>query len=260
MSLNNSNKNLLNRLEESSDPFESFSSSSNSNIYSSNLNSSNSNSWFPQISWITWILIIFVMAILGFNIFVYLAEGTEFIAVWSQKLVNLFNYLTLNITGTVTNNLTDTAKQTVEVIAQGATTGINVAANTITAGGTNLGPDSNKNNEQIVLPKNSNSTNSGSSIQNPEFNITDTNTNSNTNINNQNLNNALNDANSMNNVQPDDSYSSMQSSKTSGKAGWCFIGEDRGIRSCMKVGLNDTCMSGDIFPTNAVCVNPNLRA
>jgi hypothetical protein len=52
----------------------------------------------------------------------------------------------------------------------------------------------------------------------------------------------------------------MQTSKSSGKAGWCLIGEDRGIRSCMKVGLNDTCMSGDIFPTNDVCVNPNLRA
>jgi hypothetical protein len=25
------------------------------------------------------------------------------------------------------------------------------------------------------------------------------------------------------------------------------------------VGMNDTCMSGDIFPTSAVCVNPNLR-
>ena len=44
-----------------------------------------------------------------------------------------------------------------------------------------------------------------------------------------------------------------------GKAGWCFIGEDRGHRSCLKVSEKDKCMSGDIFPTQAVCINPNLR-
>ena len=60
-------------------------------------------------------------------------------------------------------------------------------------------------------------------------------------------------------VQSDDSYSSIQSSKISGKSGWCFIGEDRGTRSCMNVGPNDTCMSGEIFPTNDICINPNLR-
>lgn len=49
------------------------------------------------------------------------------------------------------------------------------------------------------------------------------------------------------------------SSINKGKAGWCFIGEDRGHRSCVKVGENDRCMSGDIFPTQAVCINPNLR-
>lgn len=43
------------------------------------------------------------------------------------------------------------------------------------------------------------------------------------------------------------------------KSGYCYIGEDRGFRSCAQVGEGDTCMSGDIFPTNAICMNPNLR-
>jgi hypothetical protein len=43
------------------------------------------------------------------------------------------------------------------------------------------------------------------------------------------------------------------------KSGYCYIGEDRGFRSCTQVGEGDTCMSGDIFPTNAICINPNLR-
>ena len=57
----------------------------------------------------------------------------------------------------------------------------------------------------------------------------------------------------------DDSTSRIQMKPTS-KAGFCYIGEDRGFRSCIDVGEGDVCMSGDIFPTEAVCINPNLRA
>ena len=45
----------------------------------------------------------------------------------------------------------------------------------------------------------------------------------------------------------------------SGKKGWCFIGAVDSTRTCSKVGINDTCMSGDIFPTETMCINPNLR-
>ena len=57
----------------------------------------------------------------------------------------------------------------------------------------------------------------------------------------------------------DDSHSSIQTNKSSSKSGWCFIGEDRGYRSCVEVGENDKCMSGDIFPTKDICINPTLR-
>jgi len=49
------------------------------------------------------------------------------------------------------------------------------------------------------------------------------------------------------------------SSSVSGKVGWCFIGDQQGYGSCMRVGLNDTCMSGDIFPSKDVCINQHLR-
>ena len=57
--------------------------------------------------------------------------------------------------------------------------------------------------------------------------------------------------------EPDDATSSTQ--KKQGKSGYCYIGEDRGFRSCIKVNENDTCMSGDIFPTEQICINPSLR-
>ena len=53
-----------------------------------------------------------------------------------------------------------------------------------------------------------------------------------------------------------DSYDNTQQ----GKAGWCYIGSEQGYRSCSQVGEADTCMSGNIFPTQDVCVNPSLRA
>jgi hypothetical protein len=58
--------------------------------------------------------------------------------------------------------------------------------------------------------------------------------------------------------EADESTSRIQMNPTS-KSGFCYIGEDRGFRSCIEVGEGDVCMSGDIFPTESICINPNLR-
>jgi len=74
------------------------------------------------------------------------------------------------------------------------------------------------------------------------------------------LNQTLNSAQVETQVyEADESSSSIQASKAGNKSGWCYIGEDRGFRSCIKVGEQDTCMSGDIFPSQDICVNPSLR-
>ena len=56
---------------------------------------------------------------------------------------------------------------------------------------------------------------------------------------------------------PDSSSSSVQKPA---KSGFCYIGTDQDVRSCIYTGRNDTCASGKIYPTMDVCVNPNLRA
>jgi len=43
------------------------------------------------------------------------------------------------------------------------------------------------------------------------------------------------------------------------KSGFCYVGEGEGSRHCVSVTDKDVCMSGDIFPTMDVCINPNLR-
>jgi hypothetical protein len=56
----------------------------------------------------------------------------------------------------------------------------------------------------------------------------------------------------------DDSTSVTQKHQA-GKAGYCYIGEDRGFRSCVKVEAGDKCMSGQTFSRQDICVDPTLR-
>ena len=53
---------------------------------------------------------------------------------------------------------------------------------------------------------------------------------------------------------------SLPQGKGTRKAGFCYIGEDQGFRSCISVGEGDVCMSQDIYPTMDQCINPNLRS
>lgn len=41
--------------------------------------------------------------------------------------------------------------------------------------------------------------------------------------------------------------------------GFCYVGTDRGYRSCIDIEDKDKCMSGEIFPTKDICINPKLR-
>lgn len=52
--------------------------------------------------------------------------------------------------------------------------------------------------------------------------------------------------------QPDESTSSIQG------AGYCYVGEWKGVRSCVKVDKNTPCKT-NIYSTEDLCVNPNLR-
>jgi hypothetical protein len=153
-----------------------------------------------NISISTWIIIVLILSFLGFNVFVYLAKGTEDIT----KIIEKIFGLTASVTGEVVN-----------VSAQGAKAVVNSSASALTSGLDVV--------QQVSQPINNNNNNS------------------------------------LNKPQTQSDEYEAQESSSSLKAGWCFIGEDRGYRSCSQVGINDTCMSGDIFPTQDVCVNPTLR-
>ena len=52
--------------------------------------------------------------------------------------------------------------------------------------------------------------------------------------------------------------SPVDSSATSEK-GWCYVGNYNGKNTCVEKNSSDICMSGDIFPSRDICINPALR-
>lgn len=50
--------------------------------------------------------------------------------------------------------------------------------------------------------------------------------------------------------------STIQKPITSSKAGWCLSGEYQDRRSCIAVDDIGKCMSGQVFPTQQLCLNP----
>jgi hypothetical protein len=193
------------------------------------------------MSWTTILLLILFFFFFGFGIFVYLAKGTESAIEFTsnifvstlQKIMHLFGNDSVEFSEEDTSATTEPSTTT-------STTNIEK----------HMQDDHGVPGKSVTQPNVASATSSES----PKDTTRE-----------DNLNKALNSATpslthkSEPGYSADDSYSSLQMSKSSSKSGWCFIGEDRGIRSCSQVGNNDKCMSGDIFPTQEICVNPKLR-
>jgi hypothetical protein len=216
----------------SSDASSSSSLSSNTNLSSS----SESSGFFDtlkNINMTTWLIIILILAFLGFNIFVYLAKGT-------QDISNFFGNFFEKIFGTtvaVASEITDTSAEGAKKVVTGTANVVNTGLNTVQ----NVTPN----------PKTAQTSVSSQPVTNPPpVDIAETNT----------LNKALNSAQQTKSSPSYESDSASSSIQGGGKSGWCYIGEDRGIRTCATVGSDDICMSGEIFPSQELCVNPSLRA
>jgi hypothetical protein len=231
MNVNNSN------LEPLSDNFYKMSDINN-------VNTLNSQTYlFLGLNWKIWIIIIVILAFLGINIFVYLARGTQTIADFLKPISIFLN----NIIGTPVVN---TSKQIVNVSATGIKSGVDTVTNVLDKGVSNIQQSTNPNisasSTGSTVHKNTEViTTNQAGVKTPQDDSLTT-----------ILKNAYDEENN-GDYKADDSFSRIQSG---GRSGWCYIGEEQGFRSCIQVGDNDTCMSGDIFPTNDICINPSLRS
>ena len=186
----------------------------------------------------TWLLIILILTFLGFNIFVYLAKGTEELNNIFGPIINFFSSFFGKVTG-----------QVIDVSAEGGKAVVNTSAGAIDTGLTAIQSITPNNN---ITPNKANSSVSSVPVTQNQPDVMSNNTL------NKALNTSQNNQPSNTDYQADEASSSIQSGPP--KSGWCYIGEDRGFRTCAEVGVNDKCMSGDIFPSQEICVNPNLRS
>ena len=70
------------------------------------------------------------------------------------------------------------------------------------------------------------------------------------------LNMQLNNNNQI--TMTDNSENPIQKPISSGKSGWCLVGEYANKRGCIEVSETDKCMSGQVFPNQKMCLNPNI--
>jgi hypothetical protein len=217
----------------------------------------NSSSFFSNVSWQTWLIIFLILTLLGINVFAYLAKGTE-------ETVSVFNKVFGPILAFFGFSTLETTKQTVETSATGTKAGVDIVAGA-TTGAINIVEDTVKQGIPastsgtyvgVSTPQEVKGLQAASSLP-VKRQLADA----------QNdieewqqgaLEKALQDASSKRNGNEGPVPS--ESSVATGKAGWCFIGEEQGIRTCSEIGVNDMCMSGDVFPNQSICMNPNLRA
>jgi len=56
--------------------------------------------------------------------------------------------------------------------------------------------------------------------------------------------------------KPDKTTNPIQKPITSAKTQWCLVGEYEGRRGCIEITDQDKCLSGQVFPTQKMCLNP----
>lgn len=214
--------------------------------------SSYSSSGSDDSFWTSYIFLgivgILFLAILGFNIFTYLSDGTT---MFTKNAGPALSSATGGIS-TFFNNLFDTAesggKGFIEVISDTLKSAASIPDKVVKGSVV-----SNDKTQQI---NNTSAENAGSvkekTTANPSNNLQKK-------IDSSDVKPAVATKQPVhtsdnNEPEPDEVSSSTNSGKS---MGFCYIGEESGSRSCISVDESTKCMSGDIFDTKEQCMYPN---
>jgi hypothetical protein len=208
-----------------------------------------------------WIFIIILLAFLGFNIFKYLAQGTDIIT----SLLSPLAYIITMVSG-------DTAKTTLQHTSHGTQTIASESSNFIQM---LLQQITNIFNNSVKFIANTSTSGIDylqSTIKQDKLTSTATQEKTNTNEDeNDDEDGVLKSERTIENriqevsnsvkksiVDKEDNQP-LPSSSDSQHHGFCYVGKENNLRHCAKVSSKSKCMSGDIFPTMDLCINPKLR-
>lgn len=203
----------------------SSSSPSLSSEPSSNFNIKESITNLFSSSYTIYILLFLILAVLGINIFAYLGYFTDDTIGILKPLIFIGITTTSDISQDIISNSAEGTKAATDIVAGTVNSAIDTTGNVLIQSSDD---DEDELEEESIDKYNK-------------------------------LQKDINEDNKPSNTVPEPDDATSKTQKIKGKSGFCYIGEDRGFRSCIEVGENDTCMSGDIFPTEDICINPSLR-
>jgi len=198
----------------------------------SSSSSSSKQTWGEYLAtytWKGWALIIFILAVLGLNIFTILGKGTDEITGIAGPLIKKIIGLVVGTTGQIISTTAEGAKSVINTTNDISNETLNTVQDIATPNPSKKPPKG----ETPPMPL------STTTLQTPGAHFSDNNSSSNQEQIGQN--------------------GGGEGGKSVHGPGWCYIGSDDAFRTCAKIGYDDLCMSGDIFPTHEVCVNPNLK-
>lgn len=182
-----------------------------------------SSSFFNFKSLLFWVFFIIFLAFLGINIFAYLGKGTELLTRILSPITGAIAIITGETTKTTISGTSEGAQTILDKTSKTAQSTIDIVSKG-TTGGINVLQDRLKKNSPIIVdPESKNSM------------IDD-------------------DSDDDDNREPEPVKTSSQTS------GFCYIGKINDARYCAKVSSNSNCMSGEIYPSMDICINPKLRA
>ena len=224
-----------------------------------------------------WLFVILILAFLGFNIFKYLAEGTDIVT----ALLSPFTSAIALITG-------DTAKTTIEHTSEGTqkivsessnflqvflkflsdifNNSIDFVSNTSTSAIDYLQSNIKKDkitNEKGLSNEGDKKTNDQEKNNIEVKNEKDLDNNEEDLLNKERkIEKRVEDVpkNVKKLIVKKEENEPEPSQSDSQQHGFCYIGKINNSRYCAKVTSKNKCMSGDIFPSMDICINPNLRS
>lgn len=187
-----------------------------------NIESSNESIFSNKNIIIGVLIFLLILSILGTTVFIILGNTIKEIAdifyEFISRILSFFGYTT----GTVLN-------KTADVVGDTAKTGIDIAQGTVYDVG-NIFKVASQNNVDINTRKS----------LDDALQITPT------------------PLNPPRGPEPTPSENPIQKPITASKNNWCLVGEYSSKRGCIEIGDQDKCLSGQVFPTQKMCLNPTL--
>ena len=173
---------------------------------------------------ITILIALLILSVLGINLLTISGNIFQIIGNIFQAIVNIFRPLIIQILSLFGYTTGAVLNTTADVVSTTAKTGIDIATGTIHSVGNIL-----KDSSQNAVDPNAK----------------------------KNFDNALNVSNVQAGIPESDSSTSNIQAPI-GKTQWCLAGEFKGRRGCVEIDEDTKCMSGQIFPSQHQCLNPNL--